>query len=115
MLEALALMLSVGGGTASPVSPRRDARLQISSIGGTETPLPEKLSPTGLRQIPTQSVTPSRAISSELTSVARVLSVASVLRVDAAAQARVDEILAASAKKPTTKRPLARRAVNTDG
>jgi hypothetical protein len=108
MIEALALMWSFGTGCPTPL--RRETRLLLSPTGGSETPLPETLAPTGLQQTPTQAPLPSRAIAAELASVGRVLSTTGILRVDGAAQARVDEILLASARQPTTKRLLSRRS-----
>src|SRR5262245_6910590 len=98
MTTTVALMLSLGTGPG-PAPIRSEARLVRVSTGTSETPLPEHLAPTVLREIPTQALVPTRAIASELAAVERAITTAGVLDVDAAAQARVDQILAANTPK----------------
>ena len=111
MITSVALAFSFGVGTECPtVQARPEPRLVWHPTAGSETPLPLNFAVTGLHQTPTQSVLPSRAISSQLNGVSRTLDVAGVLPISETAQAMVDELLAANRRVPTTKRLLSRRA-----
>lgn len=102
-----AAMLSVG--TACPAPVRRERRVSVSSTSSSETPLPESLAPTMLRQVPTQALAPTRAIGSELAAVGRELRAVSALGISEQAQAVVSEMIAESLPKATTKRLRALR------
>jgi hypothetical protein len=105
----LAAMLSVGG-TTGPAARRREQHVVITSTTDSETPLPENFGATALRQVPTQGLAPSRAITSELPRVDRQLRAAGVLGISAEDQAMVSRVVAENMPKGSTKRLLSRRA-----
>jgi hypothetical protein len=102
-----AAMLSVGG-TTGPVTRRREHIIVTS--GDSETPLPEHFGATTLRQVPTQGLAPTRAITSELGAVDRHLRAAGVLGISAEDQAVVSRVVSENMPKATAKRLLVRRA-----
>jgi hypothetical protein len=110
MIEALILMAGLSSGTLAP-SPvrRRQQRVLVSSLGLSETPLPETLGPTSLRQVPTLGTTADRrSVLSQVEALQKHKEAVSVLPINDDDEAFVSQIIAENRPKATSKRLLTR-------
>ena len=103
--------LSVSAGTCGPETIHRRQRLIDSTLGLSETPLPERLKPTSLGQLPTLGATSGgqRSISSQVYPLQTFKEAVSVLRISDEAEALVSRIVSENMPKATTTRLLSRR------
>jgi hypothetical protein len=110
MIEALVLAVGLATRTQSPSPVRRQQRVLVSPFGLSETPLPEGLGPTALRQVPTlgTSTADRRSILSQVEAIQKHKDAVSVLRINDEDEAFVSQIIAENRPKATTKRLLTR-------
>ena len=106
---ALATMLSTGLGTGGSSPTRRHQRVIVSSIGELQTPLPEAMEPTSLRQFATRGVSMRRSVVTTLTKFGAHVEAAGVLRINAEDEAFVARLFSESVPPGKTKRVLSRR------
>lgn len=109
MLMDAAFAMMLQGGTCSASPTRRYQRVGVSATGASETPLPEWIGPTSLRQFATRRVGSTRPVLASVSNVADRVMAAGLIAVNVGDEEFVDKLFVESSTKPTTKHPLRRR------